>query len=66
MHHRYALVKVRMGIFFGWPAMGCPARVPDTGAPVKGGIAETVFQIAELALTAAHRNFTFMENSNPC
>jgi hypothetical protein len=46
--------------------MGCPARVPDTGAPVKGGIAETVFQIAELALAAAHRNLTFMENSNPC
>jgi len=39
--------------------------VPDTRVPVKSGIAEKIFQVAELALTATHLYFIVMEDCHP-
>ena len=55
MHHDdVALaVAVRVGVLFGGPAVGCPARVPDAECAIDRVAADVLFQVAKLALCAA-------------
>ncbi len=46
-------VAMRMGVFFGGAAVGCPAGVADAEGAVEGMFAEDFFEIAELAGGAA-------------
>ena len=46
-------VAVRVGVFFGGAAVGCPARVTDAEGAVDGGVADDGFEVAELAGGAA-------------
>jgi len=44
-----AAVAVRMRIFFGWAAMGGPARVADSVRAFDGRFGDDLFEVSELA-----------------
>jgi hypothetical protein len=48
-------VAMRVGVFFGWAAMGGPARMADAVDAVDGIGADGFFKVAELARGATDR-----------
>ena len=55
-HHDVALaVAMRVRVLFGGPSVRSPSRVPDSVAAIHRNHADGVFQVAQFALGAAHR-----------
>src|SRR3982751_1854691 len=53
---------MRMGVLLGWFAMGRPSRMADPGGPTEALFRQRLFQIDQLADTAADFDFSVMVN----
>src|SRR5262249_47321393 len=58
-HNLAGAITVWVGVFFGGAAMGGPAGVTDAIGPFGWGLAQRLFQVAELAGGAANFKLAF-------